>query len=359
MGILKVESSTYGDMTNAVADYSINSQDLDGATGEETSYICDFSKWNGYYKTNPVVKSVIDKKALYTVGKGYKVKKDSTKQIIKRIKGFGKDTFNSIMFNAVVTYTLGGDFFAEIIRDSAGRIINLKPLNPSSIRIIANGSGIITRYEQINGENKPVIKFKPKEIFHLCWNRVGDEIHGVSTIEKIEDSILKYEEAKSDLKKVFHRYVKPIHVFKLDTDDPTEIASFKQKADKAVADGENLFIPKDAVDMERVSIPQYSTLDPLPWILQLEKLIIMAEGVPAVVLGDGGETTEASSKILYLAFQQMVEWNQLFLEDQIEAQLGLEIEFEFPASIEPELQKDEKKDKRQTEAKGMVANKDE
>ena len=63
----------------------------------------------------------------------------------------------------------------------------------------------------------------------------------------------------------------------------------------------------------------------------------MAEGVPEVILGHGEETTEATSKILYLAFQQMIEYNQLFLEEQLKLQLGLDIEFNFPASIEPSL----------------------
>ena len=34
----------------------------------------------------------------------------------------------------------------------------------------------------------------------------------------------------------------------------------------------------------------------------------------------------------------------MFLEEQIQQQLGLKVEFEFPASIAPELIKDEKKD---------------
>jgi len=76
----------------------------------------------------------------------------------------------------------------------------------------------------------------------------------------------------------------------------------------------------------------------------LQKFFIMAEGVPEVVLGQGEDTTEATSKILYLAFQQMVEWNQLFLEREIKNQLGLEVDFKFPASIEPDLLEDNRKD---------------
>jgi len=339
-----ISSAEYGDMTNTVTDFSVSSLDTDGATGYgEVTYIPSWTKWNGYYKTIPELQAVIDAKARWTVGKGYKADEKTT-ATLKKIKGFGKDSFNTIMSNAVRTFTICGDFFAEIVKDKAGRLINLKPLNPGSIQIVIDELGTIVRYEQVNKTKKVIKTFDKDEIFHLAWNRIADEMHGISTIEKCEKIILMRNESMEDLKKVFHRYVKPIHVFKLDTDDETTISAFKLKADKAVADGENLFIPKDAVDMERVSIPQYSTLDPLPWLLLLQRFFIMSEGVPELILGHSGDTTEASGKMLYLAFQQMVEYNQLFLEEQLKLQLNIDVEFEFPASIEPSLLEDQKKD---------------
>ena len=35
----------------------------------------------------------------------------------------------------------------------------------------------------------------------------------------------------------------------------------------------------------------------------------------------------------------------MFLEEQIKAQLGIEVEFEFPADIAPMMEKDQQKDK--------------
>jgi len=347
MGIRKIDSADYTDMTNAVSDYSVDSLDTEGPTGYgETTYTCNWMKWHGYYRKIPELAAVIDKKALWSVGKGCETE-EKTKKILDRIRGWGKDSFDSLAYNWVRTYTIGGDSYSEIIRDKAGRLINLKPLNPGSIKIVMDKWGIIKRYEQTsqlpNAQSN--IKFNPKDILHFAWNRIADEGHGISTIEKCEDVILMRNEAMADMKKVFHRYVKPLLVTKVKTDDTSEIATFKDKLDKAVENAENLIIPEDTVaDMERVSIPQYSTLDPLPWIKMLQKFFIMAEGVPEVVLGQGEDTTEATSKILYLAFQQMVEWNQLFLEREIKNQLGLEVDFKFPASIEPDLLEDNRKD---------------
>jgi hypothetical protein len=67
-------------------------------------------------------------------------------------------------------------------------------------------------------------------------------------------------------------------------------------------------------------------------------------GVPKIIVGGSGEITEASAKISYLAFQQGVEEEQLFLEEQILSQLNLVIDLEFPASLENELLSDNKKD---------------
>jgi len=56
-------------------------------------------------------------------------------------------------------------------------------------------------------------------------------------------------------------------------------------------------------------------------------------------------TTEASSKMVYLAWQQVIETEQNYLEKQIKLQLGLDVTFEFPARIEENLGEDEGKDK--------------
>ena len=78
-------------------------------------------------------------------------------------------------------------------------------------------------------------------------------------------------------------------------------------------------VPAETVkDIKTVSIPQYSTLDPLPWLRRLEEDFVKAEGVADVILGVASkEMTEASGKILYLAWENVVKANQRFLTEQI------------------------------------------
>jgi hypothetical protein len=336
-------------VNKSVNEWSVTPKELD-SPGDQKTTTYDFfewNKWNGYYREIAEFGAVIDKMASWTVGKGYEAD-EKTQKILKKIKGWGKDDFNSILENQLRVALVNGDSFAEIIKDKAGRLINLKPMNPGSMQIIVDRKGMLKNYIQ----KSTLEKFEPEEIFHLSWNREADEIHGIPFGEKVEPLLKMRIEAMKDLKIVFHRYVKPLILTKIDSDDTNEIATFKTKLDNAVENCENLIIPKDIVEMERMSIPQYSTLDPLPWLKYLIRVFTTASGMPEVIMGWGEETTEASAKILYLAFQQTIERLQRYVESQLLMQTKIEINLEFPASIEPEaeqtkaktLSSDEKKD---------------
>lgn len=334
------------DMTSAVTNFSVDTKATDGpADQDETFY--DNTNWTqyfGYYKAIPELRAVIDAKATWTVGKGFKARADA-KVTLEFLNGWGVDTFNTILENMIRTYNIGGDAFCEIILDKEGNLINLKSLDPSSIRIVVNRQGMIKRYEQTTKtKNQKPIKFKPEQIFHLCRNRVADEIHGVSMVESLVTIILMRNEAMADMKKLLHRNVAPIHLWHIDSDDTAKIAELKTQADKAVANVENIIVPKGTVEHEIVAVPTNATLNPLPWIDSLNEYFYEAAGVPKIIIGSSRAFTEASAKIGYLAFQQTIEEEQLYIEEEVWQQLYLRIELEFPATIENELISDKKKD---------------
>ena len=97
------------------------------------------------------------------------------------------------------------------------------------------------------------------------------------------------------------------------------------------------------METEIAATPANSTLNPLPWIQQLNQDFFQATGVPQIIVGGAQEITEASAKIAYLAFEQIIEEEQLFVEEQVLAQLGIEIDLEFPASLQNELLNDNRK----------------
>ena len=339
-----ISSADYGDFKNTITDFSVDAVSTDGAFDQKET-IYDNEKWTqflGYYKKIPELAAAIDAKATWTIGKGFK-SNEITEMALSTIKGWGKDSFNTILENCVRTYHIGGDSFSEIIRDNRGRLINLKPLDPGVIRIVANRKGLIIRYEQLDKTKKAIKKFPPETIFHLARNRVADEIHGVSIIPAVEEIILMRNEAMADYQKLLHRNIFPVKIFHLDTDDTAKIAAFKVKADLAHTQGENMYIPKGAVEVENSAVAPNSTLNPLPWIQQLNQYFFQATGVPQLIVGGSQEFTEASAKIAYLAFEQIIEEEQLFIEEQVLSQLNLEIDLEFPATLQNEMISDSSK----------------
>lgn len=339
-----IDSAATGDNVSTFQDVEVASQTLDTAQDQkETKYFnSNWEKQLGYYKEISELKSAIDAKARWTIGKGF-TSNEITEMALSAIKGWGKDTFNSILENAERISEIAGDSFAHIIRDNEGNLINLKPM--PQLQIVANKAGLIIRYEQLDRQNKNAVKtFTPEEIFHISRDRVGDEIHGVSVIDALEENIKMRKEAMEDYKKLLHRNVYPVRLWEVDTDNETEIATIKEKAAKARYDGEDIFVPKGAVTLqEHTGVAPNSTLNPLPWIKELTQKFYQEVGTPQIVVGGSSEFTEATAKIVLIAWEQTVGEKQLYIEEQVLAQLNLEINLERPVTIQNELMSDDSK----------------
>lgn len=346
MGNLDIDNAQASDFENDLDIYSVDLMNTDGATGQkETEY--QNAKWSqqfGYFNKIPDLKSAILMKAVWNVGKGYSADPETT-VILDHVSGWGKDTFDDILFNMEVTKRIGGDAFCEIMRDESGDLVNLKPLDPSTIKIIVDEAGLIKRYEQTskNPEKEGVIKFEPKQIFHLSHNRLADQIHGISDIDAVESIILADAESFDDMTKVMHRQAKPMVMFKLGTDDTAKIDAFITKMDAATNKGENIYIPDDenSVSYEVIQVNVSQMI--MEWRSELRNKFYRALGMPMIVFGSSGNT-ESGSKIEYLAHEQIFEKDQRHLELQIWNQLNLKINLVPPVSLLENLQTDQSKD---------------
>ena len=240
-------SDSYTDPTKNTDYYDGGSLSTDGQTGEWVSHTPDFDKWHKYYNDVDVFAEIIDVIALWTVGKGYKAD-EKTKEKLDKIRGWGKDDFNTIIENQLRVGVLGGDSFAQIIKDKAGRLTNLKPLNPQTMKVITNPYGILDHYEQWVGGNKIGDDYKPKEIFHLCWNRLADEIHGKPLAEREEQTIKQIKQLIDDLGLRFHRIVKPVRLYEANTDDPTKLAEVETKLKNGYENCSFIVIPEGTLE---------------------------------------------------------------------------------------------------------------
>ena len=346
MGTLDLNKTQLTDYSGLDA-YEIDTKEIDGISDQkETEWMN--TKWTqywGYFNTVPELKNAIILKAIWSVGKGWTADNYTTNQL-KLISGWGKDTFKNILFNMEIIKRVGGDAFAEVIRDNKNRLLNLKVLNPGSIKIIVDGKGIIKRYEQVNkgGQRETIKKFKPTEILHMCHNRFGDQIHGISDIESLEPVILAEQQSFENMNKIQNFQAKPFIIFKLKTDDEVKIQQFADKIRDVRKLGEDMFIPDDEnlVSWEAVTVNPSQIL--LLWRDDLRNKFYRAIGLPQIVPGGAGQSTESESKVIYVAFEQIVKHEQLDIEEQILGQLGIEIKLEHPTLIEDLLGVDEQKD---------------
>lgn len=344
MGLYDTGSITVTDVTNSIAQTSINAQDT-----SIMPYTTSWSKWHGYYRTVPELQAIIDKTAEWACGRGIKAEEKNKQKLLDNIRGMGKDTIQTIARNLIRQGKIGGDSFAGISRNSRNEIINLKPLNPGSIEIQTDNRGMIVKYKQLN-QNITGIGIEPKfiesweldEMFHLPWNRISDETHGISTIEKLQEPILMIKEAEQVMRKVIRRNAKPIVIIEADTDDTTALTAIKTKYHQLLDNDEAMVVPKGSIILQ--DFKSIMSIDPLPWMNYLIKKFIIAEGVPEVILGSiNSKDTEGASKILMLGFEQVVKTIQLFFEEQWMAQIGFKINLPEPPSINPLVLTDTRK----------------
>lgn len=359
MGTNDIGSAQQGNQSSVFTDYSVSPKTTDAATTKDTRYNnARAADYLGYYKKIPELKIAIDAKATWTIGKGF-TSNPLTTLAVSSINGCGVDTFNTILENIVRMYHIYGDAFAEIIRDSDGRLLNIKPLDPSKITIVADSRGVIKRYEQqtVSGDNVSIKNFEPDEIFHLARNRIADEIHGTSIIEAVEWIILARNEAMTDFRKLLHRNIYPMRIWSLDTDNISKINTYKALVAQAKFEGEDLFVPKGSVELgEAATVNNNSIVDPQAWIDRLEQYFYREVGVPQIIIGGSQELTQTAAQIAYLAFEQVIEEEQLYIEEQVLLQLGLEIDLEFPASLQNNMLSDQEKDGTQEEQLNQGSN---
>ncbi len=326
---------------NKREDFSVDPVSTDAATDQnETWYMNENATQQlGYYKTIPELRKSIDAAARWTNGKGFQAD-EITSIILARVRGNGKDSFNSILRNLERCKDIYGDAYAEIILDKDDFLLNLKPLDPSVIRIVANKKGIIIRYDQTaktGKKGKAIHKFQPEEIFHLSRNRIADEIHGISVIDALTEIILARNEAMADWKTVLHRNVVPVIIWYIDTDKTSKLQSFKNQMDLLRKNSENLVAPMNSTSHEILSIPGNATLNPLATIQQYNSYFFQSADTPQIMVGGSQEITEATAKILYLVFEQTTEERQLYQEEMVLNQLNLVINLEVPASLQNDL----------------------
>lgn len=329
------------------------SQSLDVA-GDNDETVWDNNNWakyNGYYRQNQGgSKAAITQYATWIVGRGFTTD-EATKKRLEKIRGNGTDTFKGILKNALRVKKVGGDSFCEVITSdnkaptANGRnIINLKPMNPGTTRIIANEAGITIGYEQTKEGETDGKRLETWQVFHLSNDREGSEIHGISVYEGSTKMLDRIQQLDEDMTIVYHRFVMPFLIFKAKTDKPAELAKLQTLLKTGLNKGQGLIIPDKALDTDDFKIPQFSTLNPLDWRKEWKSEAIKDLGMPELHLGSADGTNDASAKMVYFQFEQPVADEQDELEQQLLIQLKITLTLIKPLSIEDNEKEQSSKD---------------
>ena len=142
MASTDINASTTTALKYGVPDYSPNTAIIDEpGAGKEYRWINDrWAEYLGYFKNIPEFRRAIIAMSIWTVGKGYVLANTKDKVRTDMIRGWGEDTFSSILMNMIQTKMVNGDAFSEVIRknpeDPSSPLINLKPLNPGRVGIV-------------------------------------------------------------------------------------------------------------------------------------------------------------------------------------------------------------------------------
>lgn len=292
---------------------------------DEGTYRTKFLEYRAYVDRNAILRAILNANADAVVASWRTYGKNAKKvaDIFDEYRGNGKETFKLLMKNLFITAKIGGDAYAEIILDTAdgfdGEIpVDLKILPSDRIdQVIKNGR--IKRYEC----NYKGTRWKPEQILHLAYNPIGSSTHGNSIIEPMKNILIHFEALMETTNKIFEKYVKPMNVIYMNTDSSTEMqklvdewkAAFKSTA-------ADMFVPADVVQkIDRVSVPQYSILDPSNWARVLLNHLLMASRVPENVLGIGTQNSEESARLQFAGFRQMVRMDQKFMEENMKYQV--------------------------------------
>jgi hypothetical protein len=336
-----INKTTTTNMTSGVSNFSVSSKQIDEPS-KTTETVWQNENWPvylGYLKSIPEYKEAVKALARWSIGRGYETDEE-TRAILDHLTGAGEDSFQSIMNNHIIVKKTNGDAYTEIIEDTeTGTLINLKPLNPSTMKTVFNEKGIIIRYEEIDPSTKAAKRtFKPIQILHSMNDRIANETHGTSVLEACKWVIDARNEAMNDWRRVCHRST--IRVLYVDVDNTTKLSSLKTQYADAISKGEVLILPmkKGDIELEDITVPP---IDPfIRWIQYLEGFFYQAVGVPKAI-ANTADFTEAASKVGYMTFEPVYVEEQTLLEQDLWNQLGIRIKFNRPPSLSGMMQDSE------------------
>jgi hypothetical protein len=344
MAELNISAATTTNFSSKVPDFIVKQISLDATTpNQEESYwyFSNAPKHYGYYLTIPEIFNAANALATWAFGAGWTAKDPMTKVRLENVRGMGKDTFSTIMWNHEVVKLVCGDAFAECKREE-DILINIIPISPERVRIVFDKDGMIKRYDVWNG--KEWKKVDKENMLHSSNKRIGDQLHGTSQIEAAKFIIDARNEALSDERIIKHRD-KALGIAYYQTDKEGKISYANSQIEKGVANGEMIGLPENTVKIE--PYPSRSSEDRTGWISYLENFFYQVFGVPRSIATSDG-TSEVGGKMGNVNFEPTYAKERFDMENDLWTQQQIVVKFEKQMQLGGLVQQDMQKNSGQT-----------
>ena len=336
--------------TTTKADYKVGSISPDSPVNVDENFWDNsrFTIWFAHYIKHAKVKKAIDNFADWVLGLGYTT--DSrTKVILEHIQGNGKESFDDLMWNAIVMKKVNGESYTHMIIDKdSNLLINARSLSPNHMRVIYSGKGRIKEYRHYSVAEKSgeFVTYQPNEILHMINDKVADEMHGRSVIEAIEWNVDAQEEAKRVHRKLVWR-AGVVRVIMVDTSNAAELATLKAQYKIAEEKGDVLLLPMEkakAVDFKQ-NLDHAGIIN---WLNYLDNEFYISIGFPRDLAGASTNATEAGMKMSYITYMPLYEKEVTELENDLWNQFQIKISFNRQQSLLGQEQSNEAKNTGQT-----------
>ena len=277
----------------------------------------DYAKFYEYYKTHPLVKSSVDSLAGMVAGVGFYTTVDNpddqaqvkAKNLVDEFNR--QNNLDELLLETVKDMLITGNSFWEKIFDKNGKLIRVKRLPTTKIKVVRDRFGDITKYVQQT--TLDYIEFKPDEITHFKWNGIDLSGYGVGIVEPISTFLEFDKKNMENMVEVVYKTAYPIPIFtfktKTDLENFINILKQRQPGDPILTVGE---ISPTIIQVDsRIRFGEF--------IESVERKLF--EGMRAPLLSWLRNATEASAKVMLECVDRDVKAMQRYIKRKIEGEI--------------------------------------
>lgn len=306
----------------------------------------DFDLYEALYKTEALIFRGVNITADHVMQPGFIIEDGSEKnrELIREWSDF--IGLEAILYDVVRVLLIYGNAFFEVVRDkdSDWKIVELKPIPPSTMYVYRKENGDVIGYIQIpkmrrhvKGYRRPLlsiptsptkksdlttdskrgwkgqvrdsgaIPFNAEEIIHLKINTMPGAEYGISVIEPMMSALTIYQGMRIDIGVIARRYASPRTIWLVGDESMPATDQMMDDFHRYMSSlniGDDIVIPA-WIQFEVLGAGQMS-MDIQPYLAMLRDDVFAGLSVPEILMGGTIKGTLASATIQLESFSRRV-----------------------------------------------------